>query len=179
MPDIRLADGLLDAARELVSGNTKKVRQANLRRAVSSCYYAVFHALAKQCADALVGKTKTKRPNKAWVEVYRGLDHSTCKSACDNASKVAFPQDIHDFSDAFKQLQEARHSADYDPMVRLSKLEAEIYIGLATDAIIALRRASANDSKAFAAWVLITSRGAKDARKRAQAGNIRAVAAAP
>lgn len=176
MPDTTLAKGLITSAKALCPANgTRKPRQADLRRAISSAYYAVFHELARTCADALVGATKAKRPNKAWVEVYRGLEHGKAKDACGGASNIAFPQGIKDFADAFKQLQTARHSADYDPMVRISKVEALGFIALAEDSIAALKSAGSKDKVAFAAWVLITSNGAKEARSRVKNGNIRNV----
>ena len=176
MPDTTLSKGLIASAKTLCPSNgVRKPRQADLRRAVSAAYYAVFHELARTCADALVGKTKAKRPNKAWVEVYRGLDHGTAKNACNAAANVAFPQGIKDFSDAFKQLQAARHAADYDPMIRLSKIEALSFITLAEDSISALAGAGRNDKIAFATWVLITSKGANEARARARAANPRQV----
>ena len=174
MPDVPLADGLIGSARLLCSGGGRgKPKQADLRRAVSSAYYAVFHALARTCADVLIGKTKSRRPNKAWVEVYRGLDHGIVKNACEAASRVAFPQEIQDFADAFHQLQMARLGADYDPMVRVSKTEAIGYIVLAEDSIAALEAAPYNDKLAFAAWVLIATKGAKAARVRAKGGDTR------
>lgn len=176
MPDTSLARGLLDAAHTLCPSAAKqKPKQANLRRAVSSAYYAVFHELARTCADALVGATKSRRPNKAWVEVYRGLEHGPAKNACGSASNIAFPEAIRDFADAFQQLQTARHAADYDPMIWLSKVEALSFITLAEDSIKAIKGVSANDRVAFATWVLITSKGAIHARSRVKTGNVRQV----
>lgn len=176
MPDIRLSKGLLTSAAALCpESNRSKPRQADLRRAVSTAYYAVFHELARTCAYALVGKTKSRRPNKAWVEVYRGLEHGSVKNACKGAQNVAFPQEIKDFADAFEQLQAARHRADYDPMIRVSKVEALSFIALAADCIQAIASVGAIDKVAFATWVLITSKGATDARTRARAGNMRQI----
>lgn len=175
MPDTTLADGLIKSAAILIASRKGRVSQANLRRAISATYYAVFHELAKHCADSLVGKTKSKRPNKAWVEVYRGLDHGTCKDACSRAAKVSFPAELKDFSDAFEQLQAARHSADYDPMIRISKAEALLYLSLANASIAAIRAVPRRDKIAFATWVLITTKGARDARARARDGRARAL----
>lgn len=176
MPDTKLAQGLIDAAKALCPASpNRRPKQANLRRSVSTAYYAVFHALARTCADALVGTNKADRPNRAWVEVYRGLEHGAAKNACNGAGNVAFPQQIKDFADAFRQLQAARHAADYDPMIRLSKIEALGFIALAEDSIEALKLASRKDKLAFATWVLITSKGANDARARVKAGNVRQV----
>lgn len=163
MPDAKLADGHLAVARRL--SRTKKPTQSEIRRSISSSYYAVFHALARTCANALVGKTPSKRPNKAWVEVYRGLSHGVCQKACSQASKVDFPTCIQLFADNFQQLQELRHRADYDPSAEFEKKDAQTWYQLAQLSIDSLRSANNIDKKAFAAWVLISSQGAKNARK--------------
>jgi uncharacterized protein (UPF0332 family) len=163
MPDAKLADGHLAVAKRLA--NTKRPSQSEIRRSISSSYYAVFHALARTCANSLVGKTPSRRPNKAWVEVYRGLNHGVCQKACEQANKVNFPDSILDFADAFSQLQEHRHKADYDPHIRFTKENAEHWYGLAQESVTRLRSASGLDKRAFAAWVLISSQGAKKSRQ--------------
>ncbi|QUJ76247.1 hypothetical protein KDD17_15285 [Sulfitobacter albidus] len=163
MPDAKLADGHLAVAKRL--STTKRPTQSEIRRSISSSYYAVFHALARTCANSLVGKTPSKRPNKAWVEVYRGLSHTVCQKACAQANKVAFPDCIHNFADNFQQLQELRHKADYDPGVKFEKKDAETWYQLAQLSIASLRSAENIDKKAFATWVLISSQGAKSARR--------------
>ncbi|WP_170571109.1 hypothetical protein [Ruegeria atlantica] len=167
MPDSTLAKGFIGTAKKLVPTGAVRPTQANLRRAVSSCYYAVFHALAKVAADSMVGAVKSKRSNKAWVEVYRGLGHGNCYQGCKEASKKSFPQELQDFADAFVQLQNARHRADYDPTFRLQKKDVQIYLNLAEQSIITLNQASILDKRAFTTWVLISSPGAKKARELA------------
>lgn len=165
MPDHFLARGFLQSAKKLVPSAAIRPTQANLRRSVSSSYYAVFHALAKVAADCMVGSVKSKRSNKAWVEVYRGLSHGSCNQACKEAAGVAFPQELLDFADAFVQLQAARHKADYDPTYRLSKKDALLFISLAERSLEALKAVPPLDRRAFSTWVLISSPGAKKARK--------------
>ena len=155
MPDSKLAQSFLSTAKRLVPSAAKHPPQANLRRSISTCYYAVFHALAKTAADSLVGATKSTRPNKAWVEVYRGLAHGACKDACKKAGQIAFPDTLHNFSDAFVQLQESRQRADYDPMYRPTKGEALVFVALAEKSIETLKSVSSKDKKAFVTWVLI------------------------
>lgn len=54
---------LIRIARQLasgvVSGSRGRPRQAELRRAMSAAYYALFHALAYCCADRLAGSGRT------------------------------------------------------------------------------------------------------------------------
>lgn len=164
MPNARLAAGLIGTAKRLVPDGRRRPTEASLRRAISSCYYSVFHTLAKLAADCLIGATPAKRPNKAWIEVYRGLNHNTCHAACRDAGYINFPNEIKQFADAFVQLQDARHQADYDPEYRPTKKDALFYIALAEKSIAVLRSVPNSDKKAFSAWVLITSRGTKVAR---------------
>jgi len=165
MPDAQLAAGLIGTARQLVSASSKRPKEANLRCSISACYYAVFHCLAKLAADSLIGKTPGKRPNKAWVEVYRGLNHGTCHAACRDAANINFPREIKDFAENFVQLQDIRHQADYDPKFRPTKRDAEFYIALAEKSVSEIENVAMVDKKAFSAWILITSRGAKKARQ--------------
>lgn len=140
-----------------------------MRRSVSSSYYAMFHALARLCADSLVGTQPAKRSNKAWVEVYRGLGHSDSLKMCKRAHQKSFPQSIKDFADSFQLLQAERHRADYDPTARFTKDDAIKYVNMAEAAISALKTVPILDKKAFAAWVLITGHGVNQARQQAQA----------
>ena len=48
------ADDLLDIADDLVRRETGRPRQASLKRAVSTSYYALFHALAHECVSQTV-----------------------------------------------------------------------------------------------------------------------------
>jgi hypothetical protein len=78
---------------------------------------------------------------------------------------VNFPQTIIDFADAFSQLQEHRHKADYDPNAEFQKSDALQWFGLAQTSVANLRASSSVDKRAFAAWVLISSPGARNARE--------------
>ena len=50
------ARDLITTARSLTELDPRQPTQANLRRAVSTAYYAVFHLLAHTAADLLIGR---------------------------------------------------------------------------------------------------------------------------
>jgi hypothetical protein len=92
-----LPHDFLEAALDLANSSRGKPKQAHLRRAVSTTYYAMFHALARCCADLFIGGTGTGRSKEAWTQVYRALDHGFAKSACTNkATLTKFPKEIQE-----------------------------------------------------------------------------------
>jgi hypothetical protein len=150
---------LLHTAADLAAASNGKPRQSNLLRASSTTYYALFHTLARSCADLLVGGPGSVRSRPAWHQVYRALEHGFCKNACRNGAKIAtFPQEIQDFANAFVTMQAKRHKADYDPSVKAFKSAVLIDIGIAEDAIRGYHGAPLKDRRAFAVYVMFKSR---------------------
>ena len=139
-------------------GRTKP-SQANLRRAVSSAYYALFHCLARSGTDLLVGGAGAERSKPAWRQVYRALDHGTAKAACGDGRLLSrFPKPIEDFGNVFLTLQKKRHSADYDPFVRLTRSDVLQDIATAEQAIRGFSAAALKDRRAFCTLVLFKKR---------------------
>ncbi|MFT3671539.1 hypothetical protein [Aestuariivirga sp.] len=146
---------LIVTARELI-GSGRKPRQSNLRRATSSAYYALFHALSRCCADTLTGTNcRTKR---AWRHVYRALDHKFALDMCRNKNISSFPQEVQDFANAFVSLQSKRHSADYDPHAQLYKSAVQVDVDNAELVLKTFRRVPVHHRRAFAIWVLLRQR---------------------
>ena len=118
---------MLQIATDLAEINTRRPRRANLCRAVSTAYYALFHCLARTCADSLAGSTGTVGNRPMWRRVYRALEHRQAKTRCENVP-TGFPEEMREFGQTFADLQSKRHLADYDPdhPVRKSQAIADI-----------------------------------------------------
>jgi hypothetical protein len=103
-------DDLVDIAARLAGLEEGKPRQASLRRAVSTAYYALFHALAALCANELIGS----KPWEVYSPIYRTMDHGRAK---DVFRRIASGRGRHIalIGETFILLQETRHWADYDP----------------------------------------------------------------
>jgi len=137
----------------------RKPRQSDLRRAVSTAYYAHFHALCRTCADTLIGTRGAERSERAWRQAYRALQHGQAKARFTNRFAMkTFPRGIEDFGNAFVEAQIKRHSADYDPTFRVTRSEALTDIRTAEDAIAKLNAARIMDRRALAAWVVFPDR---------------------
>lgn len=129
-------DHLLDQAANLVAPSAAGApRQVDLRRAISNAYYSVFHAIATSLADQ-------------FVLVYRTLEHRALARLCEDLNKRnppakfaphlpanGFAPNLTSFFAAVKDLQEKRHSADYDPAIKFHIAEAALAISTARSAI--------------------------------------------
>lgn len=145
---------LIEQAKRLSKSATKKPRQADLRRAVSGSYYALFHSVAGTCADTLIGTTAAHRASQSWRRVFRSLDHSHAKAQCTTKKTTLVPPGLESVADAFVALQEQRHLADYDPHAQFLLRDVQAHISQAENAIRLLDAATVGDRRTFAAWVI-------------------------
>jgi hypothetical protein len=148
---LKIADDLTEV------GRAGRPRQAYLRRSLSTTYYALFHALAKMCADELIGVTQAN--SEAWVRVYRALEHGAAKNALNHANIHALGSAAKGFSTAFVELQEKRHTADYDPRsFPFGRKATRGYIQQAKSAVALLGQLNAEQRRIMATAVLLKSR---------------------
>src|SRR5947207_2881447 len=76
---------LFEQADKLSSSASGAPRQADLRRAISSAYYGIFHAVMTAAADQFVGVTK--RSTSRYGLVYRSVDHAWLRTLCEEVKK--------------------------------------------------------------------------------------------
>jgi len=117
------AEDLLEQAYHLARRERTKPRQASLRRAISTAYYALFHFLVKEAAGNWRGVDR--RPRLA-----RAFEHGKMRRASDGLAHLKFPgqnqqtvMDLKTLAHSFVGLQEARHTADYDGSRKWSRTE--------------------------------------------------------
>ena len=85
------------------------------RRAVSTAYYAVFHSLARLCADSvLVEDGEIDSESEDYERVYRALDHGPLRNAFANGALRDNP-DLKSIGDIVVPLQSERLRSDYLP----------------------------------------------------------------
>lgn len=146
----RLVADQLDTAEFLaVKADPRRPRQASLRVAVSTAYYALFQALCEMCANSLVG---WNQPWEAFTPVFRSVDHSrTLSVLSERGQHRTHPLGgaVETIGAAFRELQAVREWADYSPEphpdsrqasngVAFSRGEAKVLIAAARVAVNAL-----------------------------------------
>ena len=146
---------LIETARRLAPPGAAQSTQADLRRAVSTAYYALFHCLAAAAADLLTGSDRSSE----WHQVYRALEHGKAKRACRQQGALqAFPMEIRRFAEMFVDLQEARHEADYALEGEYSKPDVLAIINRAGNAINEFEQAGVRHRRGFTVHVLFKRR---------------------
>ena len=160
-----LHDDLLEQAAHLaLLDRTGPPRQANLRRAVSSAYYAVFHLLIAESVALLPA-----RPAALRFQASRAFAHDEMKRVCAGIasgspekatasilSPAAFSAVLKTVAQAFSDLQDARHQADYDVSLRFSRTETLTLCLRARQAFVAWKAVRASDeAKVFLMALLL------------------------
>jgi uncharacterized protein (UPF0332 family) len=120
-------DDLLKQAFQLLHKERKNPKQASLRRALSTAYYALFHLLISESVAnwnrpdlrASLGRAFDHRPMKAASN--RILDSRSFPFSGEDPLVVA---NLRTVADKFARLQEKRHVADYDNTILWTRDDA-------------------------------------------------------
>ena len=116
-----MADDLLGQAMHLARRGASRPKQADLRRAISSAYYAVFHLLVQDAARRMSPASPAGLP----LQISRVFSHGEMKPACNSILNTpsatltalqpeGFSPELRFIAREFVGLQGLRHEADYD-----------------------------------------------------------------
>ena len=111
---------LIDASRILLLPVPPAIHptQSSIRRAISTAYYGMFHALLASNADTLIGSPENTIDIAGWSRIYRNTQHRMTYDQMQrihNQSQPQFSAAVRVYAHTFCRLQRSRHSADYDP----------------------------------------------------------------
>ena len=150
---------LIQAGRDLLSPQQagRLPTHEHIRRAESNAYYAMFHSLAHSNATALIGPPTNPTTAAAWSRIYRGLDHTTARRAL-QSNRQEFSIPARRFTDAFVDLQQLRHSADYDPNAVFTAIDGAMHLDRAESAILGFTQITLDERLHIATLTLVRSR---------------------
>ena len=163
---------LLDQAEHLAQLDPRRPKQASLRRAVSSAYYGLFHLLAAEASALYVTEPVLV------AKISRTLSHGEMKKASsmianDKLPKglhppgggYAAPSDLKTEANAFVNLQQARHEADYDLSRVFRRREVLAFVQSARHAMEAWDRVrKTDDARLYLACFHLWKRWDEDPR---------------
>jgi hypothetical protein len=137
---------LLEQARHLATRDSFRPKQANLRRAVSSGYYAIFHFLIDEACNSFIGRSSERGALRGVVA--RAFQHGEMSRASASFAGARLPPrlarvlghpeigiELARLAGAFVEAQEKRHQADYnvlstfirqDVLTLLDRIESSI-----------------------------------------------------
>lgn len=137
-----LPDDLLEQARHLARRERKRPKQASLRRAVSTAYYALFHLLIAETVR------NWRRPEERNI-LARMFEHVVMRNACDKTRQelddyfkagpkpgpnLLTAQHLHLIAKTFVTMQQWRHAADYDGSRHWTRTQALESVDLVAEA---------------------------------------------
>lgn len=146
---------MLAGSHDIIPASPGRPRQAMLRRAVSTAYYAMFHALCESNADTLVGQSPPSPHSDLWIETYRALQHRTAKNRLASYIQLVQEPAMRDFGQLFGTMQQQRISADYNPRARFIRSEVVTSIGRTEAAINAFYNTPAPTRRRLAIYLLV------------------------
>lgn len=147
-------EGLLELAESLAIEGARS--RAMKRRAVSTAYYAAFHALVRLCADELAGIARRRTPE--YERLYRALDHSQLRTAFISAPLKGHST-LSPLGDIVVKLQTERNRADYLPPQSLfSASQCVDLIQLARDFVGLLERLDNSERRTLSIYLLFKNR---------------------
>jgi hypothetical protein len=152
---------LLEQAVRLATLDVKRPRQANLRRAISATYYAVFHLLVDEAVRVQIGAQHHQSPLRQVLG--RAFAHGVMKEACRSfgggtlkksvakglPATFSIPVEICDLAQTFIDLQDKRHLADYDLTERFKRADVLTLIREARKHGDSFRNLPSSDEKRF------------------------------
>jgi len=162
-----LHHALLEQADRLAKDTDPSLEQANLRRAVSSAYYALFHLLTSSASSMFASLFAIDAALEPRIS--RSFNHGEMKEVSLNIVKGEWPKstspknspratppDLSTVATAFVDLQVARHTADYDLTVDFERKEAGELVDTARKAFEAWERIKdTDDARLYLACFLL------------------------
>ena len=145
---------LLELAFQLAAQGAKS--STLRRRAVSTAYYAVFHTLAKLCADEIIGPSRLGTVE--YEKVYRALEHGQLRSSF-TIAPLKDHATLKGIGTLILDLQQQRHRADYLPPQRLhTRRECDDLVANAQQIISDIASLSPDDRRTPSICLLFKNR---------------------
>lgn len=133
------------------------ISEADLRRATSDLYYAMFHAISEALVEHISGADMNNAIRDVYATLYRLPEHKQISQKCREITEHDFSKELSDFAALFPSLQKKRYDADYNPRTRFERSNVLKDIQLTQDAISGFRSARPQERMRFAYFLCLRS----------------------
>jgi hypothetical protein len=159
-----LVDELLDTAKYLLRRNKNKPTQADIRRSISSAYYALFHRLIEVGTGHLVTDLTQQHA------LARTFSHTSMREICELVVKQplppilvplfgsSVPDELKRVAALFVTLQNWRHDADYNLSLTFTRNDGQARVSDVEDIFATWKLISASVSNPFLILLLLGKR---------------------
>ncbi len=122
---------LIEISEQIARGSGGRPRQTDLRRAVSTLYYGLFHLLTQRGSKLVSNQSELR------YQIARKFEHNKMRVVSDEFKKgdvpiyyrtqlAEIPIALAKLARLFVKLQDARHRADYDTHTDANVSKAEV-----------------------------------------------------
>jgi hypothetical protein len=159
-----LADEFLDTAKALLRRNRNKPTQADIRRSISTAYYALFHRLIEAATSHLLAEPVQQQA------LSRTFSHANMREVCELVTKqplppivvplpdALIPDELQQVATTFIDLQDWRHDADYNLVETFTRPEGLRIVNDVEKAFNAWNRVPTTIAHPFLVLLLIGKR---------------------
>ena len=145
----------IELAREMAATEpSDHLHQTRLRMAVGNVYYAMYHALARNNADLLIGPSETEGSSPEWNQVYTALGGDSAFELM-QADFSRQPEVMRRFVDVFLAAHHQRLLAEEDPATTFTADQAWDCVERAVSTISEFLSIEPEQRRTFAVQLLL------------------------
>lgn len=134
------------------------ISEADLRRATSDLYFALFHCICEALVEPIGGDAESDAFREVFVTLYRLPDHQFAEKRCKEVASHNFSEPVRRLAQQVVAFKNKRHKADYDPLAVFKRSTVEADIALVAEIVNAFRDADPVEKARFAYFVSIKGR---------------------
>ena len=153
-----LSGQLLRTAKERLS-EPRRCTEADLRRATSDLYYALFHRICEALVLPLGADPDNQAFKETWTTVYRLPEHGLLVKRRKEMGGHAFSQDVKAFAQLVTALRTRREDADYDPLAVFKISDVRNDIAQVDDLLTLFEAVDRAEQARFAWFVSLNRKG--------------------
>lgn len=155
-----LSKQILESGRMRISAPQS---EADLRRATSDFYYAMFHRICEALVEPLLKDEPDPAFKDTYCTLYRLPEHALLERRCKEVQSHDFSIAIKRFAQHVVALKNKRQIADYDPLERFVISDVRNDLEIAERAILNFDRAAPQERARFAFFVALEAKRQKPA----------------